>query len=165
MPSMFPGMYANPDDPNRGPRRRPTADHGTWPSSLRFGYYVLVGTAILLVLSGMVALAQDYGGDPDAAPEVIDAYHRNVRFIGIYNIIAGLVIAALGAQLKSGGRISRRVLAAVMALTIFFNIAAFAIQVGGLAMVAVCVLLGVAAVLVFRPDANAYIRRMSDERD
>lgn len=165
MPSMFPGMYANPDDPNRGPRRSASDAPGTWPSSLRWGYYVLVATAILLVLVGMIALAQDYGGDPEAAPEVIDAYHRNVRFIGVYNIIAGLVVAALGAQLKSGGKISRRVLAGVIALTIFFNIAAFAIQVGGLAMVAICVLLGVAAVMVFRPDANAYIRRMSDERD
>lgn len=162
---MFPGMYADPNDPNRGRRRTPGQDFDTWPATLKWGYYLTVAAAVLMVVTGMVGLAQDFGGDPDAAPEVIEAYHRNVRFIGIYNIIAGLVIAALGAQLKAGGRISRRVLAGVIALSIFFNIAAFAIQVGGLAMVAVCVLLGVAAVLVFRPDSNDYIRHQSSGGD
>ena len=162
---MFPGMYADPNDPNRGPRRTPGVESDTWPATLRWGYYLTVAAAILMVLTGMVGLAQDFGGDPDASREVIDAYHRNVRFIGVYNIIAGLFIAALGAQLKSGGRISRRVLAGVIAVSIFFNIAAFAIQVGGLALVAICVLLGVAAVLVFRPDSNDYMRQKSSRDD
>ena len=88
-----------------------------------------------------------------------------MRFIGVYSIIAGLTVAALAAQLRSGGRISRRILVGVFALSIFFNIAAFAIQVSGLASVVICVLLGVAAVMIFRPDANAYIARMSSSND
>ena len=48
---------------------------------------------------------------------------------------------------------------------VFLNIVAFAIQVGGLAMVAICVLLGVAAVLVFRPDSNDYMRQKSSRDD
>ncbi|GAB3708424.1 hypothetical protein [Corynebacterium nasicanis] len=166
MPSMFPGMHVHPDDPNRGPRRTsPGADPDVWPASLKWGYYITVAAAVLMVVTGMVGLAQGFRGDPGAAPELIEAYHRNIRFIGVYNIIAGLVIAAVAAQLKSGGRISRRVLAGVFALSIFFNIAAFAIQVGGLAMVAICVLLGVAAVLVFRPASNDYMRRKSSGDD
>lgn len=164
MPSMFPGMTPHPDDLNRSHRRTP-AEPGTVPGSLRWGYYVTVAAAILMVATGLIGLASGHVPDPEASAEVIAAFHRNVRFIGVYNIIAGLTVAALAAQLKSGGKISRRVLAGVFALTIFFNIAAFAIQVGGLAMAAVCVLLGVAAVMIFRPDANAYIARMSSDND
>ncbi|AJE32150.1 hypothetical protein B842_01470 [Corynebacterium humireducens NBRC 106098 = DSM 45392] len=166
MPSMFPGMVPSPDDPNRGPRRTPSgADPGTWPGSLKWGYYVSVAAAMLMVVTGMIGLAQDHGATPDVSAEVIAAFHRNVRFIGVYNIIAGLTVAALAAQLRSGGRISRRILVGVFALSIFFNIAAFAIQVSGLAAVVICVLLGVAAVMIFRPDANAYIARMSSSND
>ncbi|QGU03670.1 hypothetical protein CETAM_01930 [Corynebacterium comes] len=163
---MFPGMYASPDDPNRGPRKQsPGKDGDTWPNSLRWGYYVSVAAAIFMVFTGLVVLTQDVAGDSGASADMIQAFGRNVRFIGAFNIIAGLVIAALAAQLKVGGRISRRVLAAVFALAVFFNTAAFAIQVGGFAMVLIVVLLGVAAVMLFRPDANEYIRRMSSRED
>ena len=163
---MFPGMVPSPDDPNRGPRRTSSAaGSGTWPGALKWGYYVSVAAAILMVVTGLVGLAHDHGADPGVSAEVVDAFHRNVRFIGVYSIIAGLTVAALAAQLRSGGRISRRILVGVFALSIFFNIAAFAIQVSGLAAVVICVLLGVAAVMIFRPDANAYIARMSSSND
>ena len=163
---MFPGMVPSPDDPNRGPRRTSSAaGSGTWPGALKWGYYVSVAAAILMVVTGLVGLAHDHGADPGVSAEVVDAFHRNVRFIGVYNIIAGLTVAALAAQLRSGGRISRRILVGVFALSIFFNIAAFAIQVSGLAAVVICVLLGVAAVMIFRPGANAYIARMSSSND
>lgn len=163
---MFPGMYTSPDDPNRGPRRTSAdEDDGTWPGSLRWGYYLSVAAAVVMVLTGLVVLTQDWPGDPAASADVVDAFRRNLRFIGVFNIVAGLVIAALAAQLKAGGRISRRVLVVVFALAVFFNIAAFAIQVGGLAMVIIVLLLAVAAVMIFRPDANRYIRRMSSLED
>lgn len=164
---MFPGMTPSPDDPNRGPRRTHADSDGPGgvPGSLRWGYYVSVAAAILMVVTGLVSLAQNHAGDPGASQELIDAFHRNARFIGVVNIIGGLTVAALAAQLQAGGRISRRWLAGVFALAIFFNIAAFAIQVGGLAMVLICVLLGVAAVLIFRPDANRYMQRMASDND
>lgn len=163
---MFPGMYASPDDPNRRPRKTTVGeDSDALPGSLRWGYYLSVAAAIVMVFTGLVVLTQDYAGDPSASLEVIEAFRRNVRFIGVFNILAGLVIAALAAQLKIGGKISRRVLALVFALAVFFNIAAFAIQVGGLAMVLIVILLGVAAVMIFRPDANRYVQRMSSPED
>ena len=163
---MFPGKVPSPDDPNRGPRRTPSAaGSDTWPAPLKWGYYVSVAAAILMVVTGMVGLANNHGASPEASAEVIAAFHRNMRFIGVYNIIAGLTVAALAAQLKSGDRVFRRVLAGVFALSIFFNIAAFAIQVSGLAAVVICVLLGVAAVMIFRPDANAYMAQMSRGTD
>lgn len=163
---MFPGMYTSPDDPNRAPRRAAAGDdRDTWPGSLRWGYYFSVAAAVVMVLTGLVVLTQDWAGDPSASVDVIDAFRRNLRFIGVFNIVAGLVIAALAAQLKAGGRISRRVLIVVFAITVFCNIAAFAIQVGGLAMVLIVLLLAVAAVMIFRPEANRYIQRMSSLED
>lgn len=163
---MFPGMYTSPDDPNRAPRSTATgAEDNTWPTSLRWGYYLSVAAAVVMVLTGLVVFTQDWQGDPEAAADVIDAFRRNLRFVGGFNIVAGLMIAALAAQLQAGGKISRRVLLVVFALAVFFNIAAFAIQVGGLAMVLIVLLLAVAAVLIFRPDANRYIRRMSSPED
>lgn len=163
---MFPGMYASPDDPNRGPRRNTAGDDdGTWPNSLRWGYYLSVAAAVLMVFTGLMVLTRDHAGDPGASAEVIEAFRRNVRFIGAFDVIAGLVIAALAAQLKAGGRISRRVLAAVVAVAVFFNVAAFAIQVGGFAMLLIVLLLAAAAVMIFRPDANRYMRRTGDPAD
>lgn len=163
---MFPGMYASPDDPNRRPRRTTAGqDDGTWPTSLRWGYYLSVAAAVFMVFTGLVVLTQDYAGDPDAPAEVISAFRRNVRFIGAFNIIGGLVVAALAAQLKSGGRISRRIMAAVFALAVFFNVVAFAIQVGGFAMLIIVGLVAGAAVMVFRPDANRYMERMGERED
>lgn len=163
---MFPGMYTSPDDPNRGPRKVAAGEDGdTWPTPLRWGYYLSVAGAILMVFTGLVVLTQDFHGDAGASAEVIEAFRRNIRFLGSFNIIAGLVIAALAAQLKVGGRISRRVMAVVFALAVFFNIVAFAIQVGGFSMLLIVVLLGAAAVMLFRPESNRHIQRMSGQED
>lgn len=161
MPSMFPGMYRSPDDPNRRLRGGDASDpaDGSWPSVLRWGYWVCVAAAILMIFSGLVMVAMPDGDRVGAAPEVIEAFHRNVRFVAIFNIVAGVLVAALAAQLKSGGLISRRVLIVVIALAVFCNVAAFAIQVGGLAMILIVILLAVAAFLVFRPAANRYFAR------
>ena len=165
---MFPGMSTGPDDLNRGSRRAAAdADTGpvTWPGSLRWSHHLIVAAAVLMILTGMVGLTQDRVADPGVSREVVDAFHRNVRFISVYNILAALLLAACSAQLRGGGMISRRILAGVIALSVFFNIAAFAIQVGGVAMVAVCVVLGVALVLLFRPGSTSYMQRIRGSGD
>lgn len=159
MPSMFPSLYRSPDDPNR--RARGGGDTDTWPNALRWGYYLCVASAMVMVLSGLVMLTDGYRGDPDADRELIAAFLRNVRFLGFFNIIAGLAIAVLAAQLKRGGKLSRRWLAGVIGLSLFFNVASFAIQVGGLGLVLIVVLLALSALFIFRPSANEFITRMN----
>lgn len=56
-------------------------------------------------------------------------------------------------------------MAVVFALAVFFNIVAFAIQVGGFSMLLIVVLLGAAAVMLFRPESNRHIQRMSGQED
>lgn len=157
MPSMFPSMHRTPQDPRRQPGRNPSDDQ--WPDALRWGYYLCVASAILMVVAGLVMITDDYPGTMDVDQVLIDAFMRNLRFIGAYNLIAGLVIAVLAAQLKGGGRISRRWLAGVIGLSLFFNIAAFAVQVGGLGLGVIVVLLALSALLIFRPSANEFMRQ------
>lgn len=165
MPSMFPGMYADPNDPNRRPRT-PAGDPDTWPASLRWSYWLSVAAAIVMVLAGLVMLTENPQAASDANPEagrdLIEAFRGNLRFVGIANIITGLLIAALAAQLRSGSRLSRRILLVVIALAVFLNVVAFAIQVGGLAMILIVILLALAAFLMFRPDANHYVAYKTD---
>ncbi|WJY62437.1 hypothetical protein CATRI_01640 [Corynebacterium atrinae] len=158
---MFPGMYRSPDDPNRRLRSDGASDpaDGSWPPVLRWGYWVCVAAAIFMTFSGLVMFALPVEDRAGAAPEVIEAFHRNVRFVAIFNVVAGVLVAALAAQLKSAGLVSRRVLIVVIALAVFCNVAAFAIQVGGLAMIVIVILLAVAAFLVFRPASNRYFAR------
>ncbi len=158
MPSMFPSMGHHDDDLNR---RSTGGEEGEWPKALRWGYYLAVAAAVLLILSGLVMGSEGYTGDPGVDQELIDAFLRNVRFLGGYNIVAGLVLAALAAQLKKGGKLSRRWLTGVIALTLFFNVAALAIQVGGFGLGLIVVLLALVALLIFRPSANRYVDRMS----
>ncbi|RNE48952.1 hypothetical protein C5L39_06615 [Corynebacterium alimapuense] len=153
-------MYPSPDDLNRSPASPRTAPD-VLPRSLKWSYYLSVAAAIVMVVSGLVLLTGTYPAGSPASQEVIDAFLSNVRFMGVFNIVAGLVIAALVAQLKSGSVISRRVLVGVIVVTIFSNVVAFAIQVGGIAMIVIVVLLAVAALLMFRPDASRYIVHMS----
>ena len=165
MPSMFPGMYTDPDDLNRRPRV-PSGDPDTWPGSLRWGYWLSVAAAIVMVLAGLVMLTENpqaaSEANPEAGRDLIDAFRSNLRFVGIANIIAGLLVAALAAQLRSGSRLSRRILVVVIALAVFLNIVAFAIQVGGLAMILIVILLAAAAFMMFRSDANHYVAYKSD---
>ncbi len=161
MPSMFPSMYRSPDDPPRRNTGRASGDGetGIWPTALRWGYYLCVASAILMILSGLVMLTDGYQGNRNVDQTLIDAFMRNVRFVAVFNIIAGLAIAALAAQLKGGGRISRRWLAGVIGLSLFFNVAAFVIQVGGLGLGVIVVLLAFSALFIFRPSANEFMRR------
>ena len=157
MSSMYGGGYRrDPNDLNRRHDVTLPAD-GDWPTSLKIGHRLSLAAAVLLLLTGFIMLS-GYQGDPNADLDYIDALMSNQRFTGAVNIIAGILIALLAAQLRGGGKISRRWLAGVIALTIFVNVAAFAIQTAGVASIAAVVLLAVAALFLFRPAANLYIR-------
>lgn len=157
MTSMYSGGYRR--DPNDLNRRRETklpAD-GDWPLALKIGYYLCATAAVLLLLTGMIMLG-GYRGDPNADLAYVEAFTRNARFVGVWDIAAGILIAMLAAQLRGGGRMSRRWLAGVIALTIFVNVAAVVIRVGAIGLILIVIILAFAALFLFRPASNLYIR-------
>ena len=74
------------------------------------------------------------------------------------NLAAAIIIALVAPQLARAMKHARTILAAVVGLSCFFNIAAIAIGAGGLLLVAIPFLLLGATVLMYRPDANEFIR-------
>lgn len=162
MSSMSGSFRRDPNDLNRR-RNVSLPSDGDWPKSLRWGYVLCVVSAILMLLSGLLMLSNGYIGDPNEDPAIIDSFLLNMRFNAWFNIIAALVIAVLAAQLRGGGRISRRWLAGVIALSLFVNVASFAIQVGGLGLMVIVVFLAFAALFLFRPAANEYMQKKSEE--
>lgn len=157
---MYGGGYRR--DPNDLNRRHDVTlpTDGDWPTSLRTGYWLCLTAAVLLILSGLIMLS-GFRGDPTADPAYVEAALDNQRFAGWWNIAAGILVVLLATQLRGGGKISRRWLAAVIGLTIFVNVAAFAIQVAGLASILIVIILAFAALFLFRPASNLYLREKS----
>lgn len=169
MTSMFP-RPGHPDNGNQdadrpGPRdyNRPTrpaqeVDPNHAPAVLRWAYWVLVVAAIVMLTSAMVGIFGEAGSQHLPASEAVAEYLRTNRyFVAISNMVAAVIIALIAAQLTTGSRWPRRIITVVIAFTLFSNIAALALGVGGLALLFIPMLLMVALVLLYRPAANRFI--------
>lgn len=153
MPSMFPSFSAHPDDPNR---RYHVEVGDDWPRSLQIGFWLVVVGAVVMLVTAMMMITTGYPGDP-ADTAMRTAFMRNMWFVAVMNIILALVMGAAASYLRQGSRNARRIVAACIALACVFNVMAFAIRVGGLALMLVVVLLAFASLFLFRPAVNAYI--------
>lgn len=177
MTSMFPGQGSGqpkgdpsrpgPVDYNRADRKQAghkqsaadTAGAGGAPKSLRFAYWVLVIAAIIMLVSGMIGMFGDSGAEEVAASkQIADYLSRNRNFVAISNIVCALVMALCAPQLPHGSKWSRRIITIAIAFSLFVNIAAMALGVGGLGLVAIPVVLAVALLLLYRPDSNQFMR-------
>lgn len=161
MPSMFPGFRNDPDDLNR--RYRPSErDRSGVPRTITWGYYLLVGIAILMVVTSLflfsVESEQPGALNPDAATTV----KNNLMFVGITNLLGGILIAALAPQLSKGSRSSRRWLLGVILLATLLNLLSFVILREPFSLALIAALLMIAGVMVFQPSATAYINRIND---
>lgn len=158
MTSYYKSYMPDPNDPNRRRRKETLPEDGTWPRSLRWGYVLVVVACVAMLVHGALMLSLGYVGDPAATPERQQWFMTNMRIVAWWNIGAGLTMSLFAAQLRTGSRMSRRVLTVLIALTMFINMAGFIILVSGLASVAITVLLAFALLFMYRPVANEFIR-------
>ncbi|WP_080794422.1 hypothetical protein [Corynebacterium pacaense] len=154
---MFPTPATGGDDLNR--RQRPTAEGDGLPTSLKAAFWLLLGTSVLLVLSGLVLLTSGYTGDDSASAEYREQVINNQKFIGGINAFAGIVVAALTSQVPRGGKNVRRLLLAIIVLLLLVNLLAFVVRMGGFALAVIGVLLALGALLLYRPAASDHIER------
>lgn len=147
------------------PMTRDTPASPAAPGPLRWSHRLSLAAAVIMILSGLVALTQGDAGDPNATAEVLEAFRRNLRFLGIFNIVAGLLIAGLAPLLLAGRRYARRIMAPLLGVAIFMNTAGFAIQVAGGGMVLIVLLLAVVLVLMFRRSSGSFIAQTESGRD
>ncbi|QGU06355.1 hypothetical protein COCCU_01980 [Corynebacterium occultum] len=161
MPSMFPGFRNDPNDLNR--RYRPTErDRSGVPLPIAWGYYLLVGIAILMVVTSLF-LFSARPPDPGAlGSEAATAVRNNLAFVGVLNLVAGILISALAPQLKKGSRDSRRWLLGVIIIATLLNLISFVILREPFSLALVAALLMISGVVIFQPSATAYINRIND---
>ncbi|MGP6174803.1 hypothetical protein [Corynebacterium sp. A21] len=161
MPSMFPGFKNDPNDLNRG--YRPTQrDLGGLPRSLSWGYYLLVVIAILMVVTSLFLMTTQPSNEAELSAETVQMIKRNLTFVGALNLIAGILIAALAPQLKSGSRGSRRWLLGVIVFAALANLLSFVILREPFSLSLIAALLMISGVVIFQPSATAYINRIND---
>lgn len=109
----------------------------------------------MLIVSALIMFSTTPPQETDQ--EVIDAVLKNYRFLGIANIIGGLLVAALAAQFSNAGIVSRRVYLATAAVLIALNLISIMLGIGGIGLMIVVLLLAVSAVLYLIPSVSAYI--------
>ncbi|WKD56785.1 hypothetical protein CAPI_01035 [Corynebacterium capitovis DSM 44611] len=152
MAGMFPTMVGDPNDPNRR-YSAPSGDQ--WPRSLRTAYWLVVAAAALMLVTAMMLLTT---GFPQGADQSFRyAYMVNMRVVAWGDVLLALGLGGTASYFERGSRVARRWAAAFVAVGIFLNAAAFALQVAGWSVLVIVVLLSVAALCMFRPAANAFI--------
>lgn len=133
----------------------PSSPDASKPKALTWAYYVAVVCAALLIVSALVMITTT---PPDSTDqEVINAVRQNYRFLGIINIIGGLVIAALAAQFSNAGFGARKVYVGVAAVLIALNLMSIMLGIGGIGMMLIVLLLAVSVVSYLTPAVTAFI--------
>lgn len=157
MPTMFPTPPSGGDDPNR--RARPSADSAEVPKALKVAFWLLLGTSALMILSGLVLFTSGYTGPEDADAAFKELVVENQKFIGGINAFSGIVIAALTSQIPRGGKNVRRILLAIILLSVLVDLISFVTRSGGFALALIAILLALGALLLFRPNVSDHIER------
>lgn len=149
-------MTNYPKDYNRTPAKdRGPVDLTVWPKELRWAYWAFVVAAVIMVVSGLAGFFYQADNLP---ADVAGFLNSNRLFLSWSNIIGAVIIAVFAPQLSRPMKHARSVLAAVVGLSCFFNIAAIAIGVGGLSLIGIVVALLAGTYLMYRPVPNEYVR-------
>lgn len=157
MAGMFPTIVSDPNDPNR---RYRGAVGDTWPRNLQIAFYLICGAAVLMLVTAMMLLSQGFPGDP-ANESLCASYMTNLRAVSIGNIVLALLLVSAASYFRHGNRIARRCAAGFVALSCFLNVAAFMVQLTSWASMVIVILLAFSMLFAFRPDANAFVDKMS----
>lgn len=152
-----------PRDYNRAARNTSASQNlDAWPRPLRWAYWVLVVSAVLMLVSGMVGIFGS--GGPQVEPQnvqVAEYLHENRLFVAVTNAVGAVVLALFAAQLASGSKWARRIITIVIAIALFNNIAALALGIGGLSLLIIPISLIIALALLFQPQSNRFIKDRS----
>lgn len=149
---MFPTMVGDSDDPNR---RYTAYTGGAWPRDLRVSYWLCMGGALLMLVTGMMLLS---AGAPEGADEEFRAvFMRNMCVTAVANLVLALCLTATAAQFPKGVTGARPWASAFIAAAIFVNLVAFVIQVASWASFSIVVVLTFAVFFMFRPAANQFV--------
>lgn len=157
MAGMFPTMVSDPNDPNR--RFRVEAGD-QWPSNVRVSFYMICTAAVLMLVTAMMLLALGFPGDP-ANESLRASYMMNMRVTAYGNIVLAVLLVSAASYFRQGSRTARRLAAACVALTLFLNVAAYILRLTSWASMVVVILLALAMLFAFRPDANAFVEKHS----
>lgn len=152
-----------PRDYNRAARNTSAKESlDAWPRPLRWAYWVLVVSAVIMLVSGMVGIFGS--GGPQVEPQnaqVAEYLHSNRLFVAVTNAVGAILLALFAAQLASGSKWARRIITAVIAFALFTNIVALALGIGGLGLLIIPITLIVALALLFQPQSNRFIKDRS----
>ena len=152
-----------PRDYNRAARNTSAKESlDAWPRPLRWAYWVLVVSAVIMLVSGMVGIFGS--GGPQVEPQnaqVAEYLHSNRLFVAVTNAVGAILLALFAAQLASGSKWARRIITAVIAFALFTNIAALALGIGGLGLLIIPITLIVVLALLFQPQSNRFIKDRS----
>ncbi len=152
-----------PRDYNRAARNTSAKENlDAWPRQLRWAYWVLVVSAVIMLVSGMVGIFGS--GGPQVEPQnaqVAEYLHSNRLFVAVTNAVGAILLALFAAQLASGSKWARRIITAVIAFALFTNIVALALGIGGLGLLIIPITLIVALALLFQPQSNRFIKDRS----
>lgn len=158
---MFPtpASGGNRPDPNRDYHYDPESGR---PRSLDVAYWLLVAGAVLCAVAGLMLLTTDVPQEVvDWNAEHAENVRSNMRFVAWFNLVGALLVGLCAPQVRAGSRVWRRWVAALLVLLVVGNMIALVAKVVGPAVLLSLVVFAAAAVAMFRPDANGYIRHHS----
>lgn len=157
MPNMFPTMYRGEG------QRQPIGDPTVEPQALKVGYWWLVISAAITIFFGLVVATTGYTGDPNVSPELVAAVELNQQVVGIYNIVAGFLIAVLMTQVRRAVKYARRWVVGIVMLTVIVDLIAFTVKAAGAGIAIIPLLLATGALIIYRPAVNTYVAYRNDE--
>lgn len=158
MPNMFPTMYRG-DEGHSHPIGDPTVE----PQALKVGYWWLIVSAALTIFFGLVVATSGYTGDPNVSPQFMAKVEMNQRIVGIYNIVAGFLIAVLMTQVRRAVKYARRWVVAIVMITVLVDMVAFTVKAAGMGIALLPLLLATGALIIYRPAVNTYVAYRNDE--
>lgn len=154
--TMFPTPFTGgSNDPNRQWRDERSPD-GTWPKALRYGVVLTLVAAVLMLVSGLFIL--QYANLDDAPLDIAQTFQTNKWVVGIGNIVLALFMTVAASYLRRGSRVARRWLSVLLFLAGGLNLAGFVVSVAGLAAIVIIAFVAFAAMFLYRPAANEFIR-------
>lgn len=130
------------------------------PRNVTIAYWLWIVCAVLLILFGLLAFTASADAIREQFAEDkrddVDAFIKLLRGIGVISLLVGGVVGFLAGPVRKGDRRFRRTLATLSVVFAFLQIFAVIVGLSPFALLLVAVGLLVAAILVYRPQADAW---------